>query len=404
MQHADPFFNMTDPTSESLPEDHEHDSLDILSPDSFDWAEDMEDKIQSKFPQSSDPTIRLSDSISGFLPEEHEYTEDSDDLSDPESTHSEASSNTSEGSLLIIDGSSHQYPCTAFPSLQPNVQNELAYRNCYVKAEEGEEHKVHHFNWMGNPVYQHSSTPPTESLALILSEPKISQHSDEHRMQAILGCAFTFLDPVVVNLYDGHEDSLLQMRGSKLVQAANGRVFKYYTLHGQWTGDNRDQAGETALDDANPSTYYCNPDVAIGNGFVETSVLPSRMQYRERQDELAVQYYPNRKQNWWQPTPSRLRESMTIEQTPVSPSPVAIETPTTICKPVAAQKPAPSLKTVDPSRDPNIYYSFPDPGFEEPTRSLLLRLRTKKISVRKVLKQALTALGSAWQDQPPVLW
>ncbi|KAJ5619977.1 hypothetical protein N7510_003961 [Penicillium lagena] len=75
------------------------------------------------------------------------------------------------------------------------------------------------------------STPPTESLALILSDPKIPQQSDEHRMQAIPSCAFTFLDPVVVNLYD--EDSLLQMRGSKHVQAAKGRALKYHTPHGQ---------------------------------------------------------------------------------------------------------------------------------------------------------------------------
>jgi hypothetical protein len=357
----------------------------------------MEDKIQSKSSQNNDSTIRLSDSISGFLPEEHEYTEDSADISDPESTHSEASSDTSQGSPLIIDGSSHQYPYTAFPCLPPSVQNELAYRNDYIKAEEGEEHKMHHFNWMGNPVYQHSPTPPTESLALILSDPKVPQQSDEHRMQAILGCAFAFLDPVVVNLYDEHEDSLLQMRGSKLVQAAKGRVFKYYTPHGQWTGDSRDQAGETALDDVNPSTYYCNPYVAIGNGLIETSVLPSRMKYRERQDELAVRHQPNRKHNGWQPAPSQLRESMTIEQEAVSPSPITIEL-------VTAQRPASSPKTVDPSRDPSVYYFFPDPGFEKPKRGLRLRLRAKKIFVWKVFKRALTALGSAWQDQPSILW
>lgn len=403
MQHPDLVINMADPSSESLPEDHEHDDLDIIFPNFFDWAEDMEDKIQSKSSQNSDFTIHLSDSISGFLPEEHEYTEDSDDLSDPESTHSETSSNTSQGSPLIVDGSSHQYPYTPFPSLPLNVQNELAYRNYYVKAEEGEERKAHHFNWMGNPVYLHSSTPPTESLALILSDPKIPQQSDEHRMQAILSCAFTFLDPVVVNLYDEHEDSFLQMRGSKLVQAAKGRVFKYYTPHGQWTGDSRDQAGETALDNVNLGTYYCNPDVAIGNGLIETSVLPSRVQYRERQDELAVRHHPNRKHSEWQPSPSRLRESMTIEQTAVSLSPITIETPTTICKPVAGQKPAPSPKTVDPSRDSNVYYSFPHHGLEKPRRGLLLRLHAKKISVLKVLKRALTTLGFAWQDQPSVL-
>ncbi|OKP12011.1 hypothetical protein PENSUB_2369 [Penicillium subrubescens] len=38
---------------------------------------------------------------------------------------------------------------------------------------------IQHFNWLGNPFYQVSSTTPAESLAIICTGPKVPQGSDK---------------------------------------------------------------------------------------------------------------------------------------------------------------------------------------------------------------------------------
>jgi hypothetical protein len=59
---------------------------------------------------------------------------------------------------------------------------------------------IHHFNWLGSPVYQLSSTTPAESLAIMCCGPKVPKESDKWRIGSILDRAYQFLDPVVVSL------------------------------------------------------------------------------------------------------------------------------------------------------------------------------------------------------------
>lgn len=195
--------------------------------------------------------------------------------------------------------------------IRANIHNELAFRDYFVHAE-NPEFRVHHFNWMGYPVYQHSSTPPEESLAFILADPKFSRPSDEYRIQAIMGCAASFVDPVIVRLDDMGEE-VFRFRGSKLAQAANGRVLKYYTPHGQWMKDPREENGDTTLDEGNFNDYVV-PGLAVGSGFVDTSPIRSRAQWKQRQEECLARsrMLSSKKLQGWRPRPSPLRASMSV--------------------------------------------------------------------------------------------
>lgn len=123
---------------------------------------------------------------------------------------------------------SHNSATTAVSNMMQEVHNTFGWRHYSVDIEP----EIHHFNWLGDPVYQRSSTAPVDSVAIILADPKFPEARDDIWVQTLLHCAYTFLDPVVVTL-EGAQRHLLLRRGSQLQQAAAGYTYKFYTPHGR---------------------------------------------------------------------------------------------------------------------------------------------------------------------------
>jgi hypothetical protein len=57
-----------------------------------------------------------------------------------------------------------------FAQIEQEVKREFDFQNYCVREEEG---AVHHFNWLGYPVYQPSGTPAAISLLFQLADPKL---------------------------------------------------------------------------------------------------------------------------------------------------------------------------------------------------------------------------------------
>lgn len=142
--------------------------------------------------------------------------------------------------------------------------------------------EIHHLNWLGNPVYERSWTPPAVSLQYMLSDPKISKQADEWRLQSILSKATEYIDPVLVYVENGMDD--LQLRGCELVRSTTGRVFKFYTPHGQWVNDSHEREEKTTIDHGDLYTYISSC-LATGNGFAEICPIRCRSKWAEVRDE-----------------------------------------------------------------------------------------------------------------------
>lgn len=434
--------------------------MDILRREHFDWAEDVEDELSSSAAEITSQSLPVEDPYEPYELDNTSWSEGSDDSYYSHYNEAEASLEALYSSgydtPLTINGEEEEFDAydeRSDPSavMRGNVNNEFAFRNFYVAAEDSE-FRAHHFNWMGCPVYQHSSTPPAVSLAFMLADPKIPRPSDEFRMQAILGCGTTFIDPVMVHIDEVGEE-LFQLRGSELVRACAGRVLKYYTAHGQWVTDTREETGQTTLDDGSFLDYVA-PGLAIGNGFVDTSPIRSRAEWKQCQEDLArSRVFSTGKLRGWKPNPSPLRVSMTIADLEAEEA-TAKESPTTFDQilqnvsqsmekpdeplateepdarnegnpessssktsqrksakkrrgpllhvkrrrpaPASAPAPAPTPEQPPPdsSKDPNFYFSFPGPEPDKPTKKLkpskLCLL--KKLCPRNLLKRALGAI------------
>ena len=75
---------------------------------------------------------------------------------------------------------------------------------------------VHHFNWLGDPVYQASATTPAESLSIICGGPKVPKEKEKLWIGSILSRAYQYLDPIVVSLERTFHLSGLQLtKGSR---------------------------------------------------------------------------------------------------------------------------------------------------------------------------------------------
>ncbi|KAJ5177993.1 uncharacterized protein N7500_000692 [Penicillium coprophilum] len=233
------------------------------------------------------------------------------------------------------------------------LNNIFADRQAWIDVDEG----IHHFNWMGLRVYTHSATSPSDSLAIILAQPKNPQGSEMWRIHSVLNRASHYIDPVLV-LLDGTDESLFELRGTKLVRESTGRVFKFYSPHGKWTKDESDRNDETITDFGSTQTYE-EPDLAVGNGFVESSVIRSLSQWQECRDEAFETSEELRRlprKLTWEKMPSPLRQCETIP-TPASSEPS--------CHQIINQAKRPPRKITTcvlgaPSEE---YFSFPTPTF-----------------------------------------
>jgi hypothetical protein len=174
---------------------------------------------------------------------------------------------------------------------------------------------IHHFNWLGNPVYQSSSTTPAESFAIICTGPKVPQGSDKWRIESILDRAYQFLDPVVVSL-ETITELVFNNRGSDLQTAAEGHVFKLYIPQGRWTLDPHIFDSGKVLLDTGSLDVYQNPLYEVGNGFIKPSLIFTSSDWRSvcckirrsrRRSSLL------RKITWSPPPPSPFRHDIARE-------------------------------------------------------------------------------------------
>ncbi|KAJ5782880.1 hypothetical protein N7457_004654 [Penicillium paradoxum] len=292
----------------------------------------------------------------------------------------------------VTNEESAQSPCPSNSNVDPRtaaqeaVDNIFADREMWLEADEG----VHHFNWMGLRVYNYSATSPADSLALILATPKFPWGTASLRTQSVLSRASTYIDPVIVVLDDADED-LLELRGSELVRASTGKVFKYYSPHGRWLDDSRDSSEETTTDFGNIEHYEA-ADLAIGNGFVQSSLIRPYWEWMKCRnkicDTLDRVSGPPRKSTWVaKPSPLHQCETIpppeTSEPEPTEPEAPEPETPepetpepetpepetpepetpepeqaNTV---KVAKRPRPKVTTCVAGAPPEEYFSFPNP-------------------------------------------
>lgn len=259
---------------------------------------------------------------------------------------------------------------------QQSVNNIFADRQAWIEADE----EIHHFNWVGVRTYTHSATSPSDSLAIILANRKNPQGSAIWRILSLLNRAGDYIDPVLV-LLDGTTNALFELRGSELVRASTGRVFKYYSPHGRWMDDPNDPSDETTTDFGDVRTYEA-PDLAIGNGFVESSAIRSVSQWAESRNQACDDSWiglPRRLT--WEPKPSPLSqcESILPEITTNAPQPETIK---------ETKKPPRKITTFIVRAPPEEYFSFPTPVFgrRKGIKYAFAKARQGLVSVIKSLK------------------
>ncbi|KAJ5671301.1 hypothetical protein N7507_000428 [Penicillium longicatenatum] len=205
----------------------------------------------------------------------------------------------------------------SWESVQEQVDNEFGWQE-EVNHQVG---PVHHFNWSGKAVFERSGTLPEESLAIIRAWPKVPKHKDDpdYRVQAILWNANNFLDPVVLTL-DDVDRSVLELHGSALIHAAKGHVSKHYTGRGWWLTDDKEEMLDSSLDVGDVEGYL-EPNVVVGNGFAEVSILPTREEHATIANNMITwaaaeanerPYWQKYRKLYFEPTRSPLHQVATI--------------------------------------------------------------------------------------------
>ncbi|KGO60652.1 hypothetical protein PEX2_088340 [Penicillium expansum] len=366
-------------------------SEDLLRRCNFDWAEDVEDAVadhnlpmnaipkslhyrapgmswyDEPFPTPNHvPTPRFQPSFSTLYEEVWDElwgwahgTSDSASSSskEAESDLRETTSASSSYDEPFHNDEFHREQLTptadsdVYSVAQQSVDNIFADRQAWIEADED----LHHFNWMGVGTYTHSSTTPSHSLAIILAKPKNPQGSATWRILSLLNRAGEYIDPVLV-LMDGTDNALFDLRGSELVRASTRRVFKFYSPHGTWLEDPSDSSEETTTDFGDVRTYDAL-DLAIGNGFVESSAIRSVSQWTASRNEACDASWgqpPQRKT--WERKPSPLSQCQSIlpETLPQAAQPETIK---------GAKKPPRKITTCVVGAPPEEYFSFPTPVF-----------------------------------------
>lgn len=245
-----------------------HQQIDeLLQPVHFDWAEEVEEEMSTtEFDyQEASAVGPYGCGVDDCPGGSHAGTDECDNVPLDLSSTSRSPSPNAERSSFLGDETTQT---------QIEVSREFAWRAYCMHRDEA----IHHFNWLGSPVYHYNATPPAVSLFYILADPKVPQPGAELRLQSVLHMATAFIDPVVVYLENGLSD--LQVKGHELIRFATGRAFKFYTPHGQWTSDWLEKGDQTTIDDGDFYTYI-SPNLASGNGFVEVCPIRSRAKWAE---------------------------------------------------------------------------------------------------------------------------
>lgn len=177
---------------------------------------------------------------------------------------------------------------------------------------------IHHYNWFGKGIYHSSSTPPEQSLAVIMSDPKVPEATDNLRITSILNRAYLYLDPIVVE-FDVPDPNVLinhLLERSNLARIMKGHVVKYYTPHGLWMSEGRPMADRIDVDDGNIVNYVLNH--GVGNGFVTRSYINSWEQWQANSKRKPSEVKEAARGHGYKkltrrPRPSPLRQCMAVE-------------------------------------------------------------------------------------------
>lgn len=240
---------------------------DLLRPSSWNWADDNEEECP--------------------LPSPIEFTQDSG-----EGEERMPSTADSENAYEVHTGARSD------PTIQDTIDNVYVWRSYRVEYDS----TIHHFNWLGQPVWQRSTTAPADSLVFIQGKPKTAWSLGDYRVQSILNRAMHFVDPVVAIL-DDRDASLLNLKGTALAQAAIGRVYRLYSPHGQWMTDEAEETEETILDHGD-SRFHTSSTLAIGSGYIVHGSIRTPSAWFKDAALNAEASHPRKLH--WKPMPSRL--------------------------------------------------------------------------------------------------
>lgn len=186
--------------------------------------------------------------------------------------------------------------------------NEYNWRSIRGQTDPG----IHHWNWLGKPVYERSSTPPADSLAFMQAEPKAPVGSDKHRINAVMNNAIELNDPVIVKAGSGNED-MFKMHGSQLVRTCENQVSTFYTVHGRWM---KEIHGHAITPDIGQCLDLENAGYTVGNGIFGHRLI-NRNDWHEWKREIQAAKHKcsgrSRKMRWKRPPPSGLRHFKVID-------------------------------------------------------------------------------------------
>lgn len=133
--------------------------------------------------------------------------------------------------------------------------------------------RTHHFNWFGLPVHHRTTTPPSVSLAIILSDPKpYTYDKQEIRKHTVLRNALSYIDPI---LYTGPVETLYNYSGTALQEAVTGLTQKLYSPFGNHMYDLLDLDEDHPADDHMDERFY-NPQHVVLNGWYFNHGMPLR--------------------------------------------------------------------------------------------------------------------------------
>lgn len=298
-------------------------SEDLLKPSQFNWADDVEKFMVDAGSESSWSSCDMEEDLSSFPELERQPSSHGHDRATEEEfkgidgvlimEETQEDMRSTFGPLIVsgavggpIESDTDSDLEKEIDRMEYDVSREFAYRERSLADHDGE---IHHFNWLGCPVYGYSSTPPVISLLFLLADPKVPVRSDEWRISSIMQRAMVFVDPVVVYLGDCRWDDLC-LRGYDLIKWATGRTYKFYSRHGYWQDDERDMEENNAIDDGNLVTYSAE-HLAISNGFIQQFTIRSRAQWCKSRDErFDLAYHGRRRSICKEYKPSPLRQSM----------------------------------------------------------------------------------------------
>lgn len=287
---------------------------------------------------------------------------------------------------------------------EQTVQSAFAKRDWDVRGD----NDIHHYNWLGEPVYQSSSTSPSDSLAVIQGQPKVHKAQDSLRIQTIMQRALEFIDPVVMILEE-EDQHILQLRGTDLARASCGKVYKYYTPHGQWTMDDQDAAEIIA--DYGSLSIYKRANLAVGNNLVDhdliqspqewlnswyaalsaaeaTTSLPRKMSWKPRRTNL--------QQVQVQPEPSNATKTQPPPPPPPPPPQQVLKQPPQ-CNTTTLARKRRRKYTTAVKNEAHEYFSFPAPDFP----AAAVQESRKKTGCRKFIKRMWTTIKSAFGPSTP---